>query len=92
MIYKKTIATAPGEAPLEQELSESEVKEFLAREEAFKKWRNSLEYKQYLSVSQREYPSVGDQLDMIYKDKINNTNVWLDTITAIKEAHPKPEK
>ena len=36
-----------------------------------------------------EYPSREDQLDMMYWDKINGTTTWEDTITAIKERHPK---
>lgn len=49
-----------------------------------------LPYRQKLAVSKRVYPSVQDQLDMLYKDKVNATNVWVDTITAIKAAHVKP--
>lgn len=36
-----------------------------------------------------EYPPFGDQLDMMYWDKINGTNIWQDTITAIKNKYPK---
>ena len=35
------------------------------------------------------YPSLGDQLDMIYWDKINGTNQWQETITAVKTKYPK---
>jgi hypothetical protein len=38
-----------------------------------------------------EYASVVDQLDMLYKDKINNTNTWVDHITGVKTKHPKKE-
>jgi len=38
------------------------------------------------------YASITDQLDMLYKDKINGTTTWEDHITAVKEAHPKPEE
>ena len=37
----------------------------------------------------KEYPSVGDQLDMIYWDKVNNTNLWQEKITEIKNKYPK---
>lgn len=37
------------------------------------------------------YPSISDQLDMIYWDKINGTTDWLDLISAIKAKYPKPE-
>lgn len=36
-----------------------------------------------------EYPPIGEQLDMIYWDKINGTNLWQDMITAIKNKYPK---
>ena len=36
-----------------------------------------------------EYPSIGDQLDMIYWDKVNGTNLWQEKIAAIKAKYPK---
>lgn len=36
-----------------------------------------------------EYPSIQDQLDMIYWDKVNGTNLWQDKITEIKNKYPK---
>ena len=36
-----------------------------------------------------EYPSFGDQLDMIYWDKVNNTNLWQEKIAEIKAKYPK---
>ena len=36
-----------------------------------------------------EYPSIPEQLDMIYWDKINGTNLWQEKITEIKEKYPK---
>ena len=35
------------------------------------------------------YPSIVDQLDMIYWDQVNGTRVWSDTIGAIKAKYPK---
>ncbi len=49
-----------------------------------------LQYRQQQAVAQRVYPAISAQLDMIYHDHVNNTNVWIDTIEAIKLAHPKP--
>jgi len=45
----------------------------------------------YIGLRQSAYPSIPDQLDMIYWDNINNTTVWIDTITQIKTTYPKPE-
>ena len=36
----------------------------------------------------RKYPSIKDQLDMMYWDKVNGTNTWVDTITNIKKDNP----
>ena len=35
------------------------------------------------------YPSIPDQLDMIYWDKVNGTNVWQSKIAEIKAQYPK---
>ena len=44
---------------------------------------------QYKIDRVNEYPSIQDQLDMQYWDKINGTNNWQDTINAIKTKYPK---
>ena len=36
------------------------------------------------------YASIGDQLDMQYKDAINGTTTWKDHIAAVKAKYPKP--
>jgi len=36
------------------------------------------------------YASIGDQLDMQYKDAINGTTTWKDHIAAVKSKYPKP--
>jgi len=38
----------------------------------------------------REYPSLQEQLDMQYWDKINNTTNWQDAINTVKTKYPKP--
>ena len=37
----------------------------------------------------RVYPSIQDQLDMQYWDKVNGTTNWKDSITQIKTDNPK---
>ena len=39
----------------------------------------------------KEYPSIEEQLDTIYKDRINGTHKWDDIITSIKNKYPKSE-
>jgi len=37
----------------------------------------------------RIYPSVTDQLDMQYWDKVNGTSTWQDAIAKVKSDNPK---
>ncbi|MDP7367474.1 MAG: hypothetical protein QGH83_09475 [Candidatus Pacebacteria bacterium] len=39
---------------------------------------------------EKGYPGIQDQLDMQYWDIVNGTNVWKDTIAAVKAKFPKP--
>ena len=39
-----------------------------------------------------EYPSIADQLDMLYWDKVNGTDNWQETIAEIKAKYPKETK
>jgi len=39
----------------------------------------------------RQYPSIGEQLDMQYWDAINGTTTWKDAIAQVKADNPKPE-
>jgi hypothetical protein len=55
----------------------------IAREEA------DYASKQYQRDRAIEYPAITDQLDMLYHDKINNTNTWQTAIEAVKNKYPK---
>tara|TARA_R100000656_G_scaffold48907_1_gene39487 strand:+ start:250 stop:546 length:297 start_codon:yes stop_codon:yes gene_type:complete len=39
----------------------------------------------------RQYPSIGDQLDMQYHDELNGTTTWKDAVAKVKADNPKPE-
>lgn len=45
-----------------------------------------LTYKQKRALA---YPSLSDQLDIIYWDQIKGTSVWLNMITEVKNSIPK---
>jgi hypothetical protein len=45
--------------------------------------------KQYQRDRAKEYPSIQEQLDLQYWDKINNTNNWEQAINAVKIKYPK---
>lgn len=43
----------------------------------------------YDQLRAKAYPSIADQLDMIYWDKVNGTNQWQQAITTVKATYPK---
>ena len=45
---------------------------------------------EYARNRQTEYPSVGDQLDMLMKDMKNNTTTHRESCEAVKAQFPKP--
>lgn len=53
-------------------------------------WEQKQLESEWLRNRLKAYPSIGDQLDMIYWDKVNGTNIWVDLITSIKNQFPKP--
>ena len=44
---------------------------------------------QYQRDRAKDYPSMQEQLDMQYWDKINGTNKWQQAINAVKQKYPK---
>ena len=65
--------------PISKELILAKVAELQAEYEA----------NQYQRDRAKNYPSIQEQLDMQYWDKINGTNNWQDAINAIKAQYPK---
>jgi hypothetical protein len=47
--------------------------------------------KQYQRDRAAAYPSLADQLDMLYHDAVDGTTTWQEAVAAVKAAHPKPE-
>ena len=45
--------------------------------------------KQYQRDRAKAYPSIQEQLDLQYWDKINNTDNWEQAINAVKAQYPK---
>jgi hypothetical protein len=48
--------------------------------------------KEYVKNRQKDYPSNGDQWDMIYKDNLNSTTTHKDAVEAVKTKWPKNNK
>jgi len=45
----------------------------------------------YVELRLAEYPSVGDQLDMLYHDYVDGTDTWIQAITRVKNKYPKAQ-
>lgn len=45
---------------------------------------------QYKEQRASAYPSIQEQLDLLYWDKVNGTNNWEAAIEAVKTEYPKP--
>ena len=46
----------------------------------------------YIQARQEAYGSIADQLDMQYKDLLNDTTTWKDHIAQVKSDNPKPSE
>lgn len=68
-----------GTTPIAKKLILEKVAELQAEYEAT----------QYQRDRQKEYPSIPDQLDMLYWDKVNGTENWLNSIESVKSKFPK---
>jgi hypothetical protein len=44
----------------------------------------------YGMLRKQAYGEINDQLDMLYKDMINNTSNWVDHVTTVKATVPGP--
>jgi hypothetical protein len=69
-----------------KEEAELFLQQIEAKDEEIRNERQANEYKE---LRRKEYPSVGDQLDMLYWDKINNTNNWEIMVNTVKAKFPK---
>jgi hypothetical protein len=60
--------------------------EILAKQQELITQYNS---KKYQRDRAKDYPSIQEQLDLQYWDKINGTNKWQQAINAVKQKYPK---
>ena len=72
-------------------LTNQEISEYTQREITHEIFLEEEAKTKYQRDRQFEYPSVADQLGMMYEDKVNGTDIWQSTITAIKVKYPKPQ-
>ena len=60
--------------------------EILAKQQELITEYNSNQYQRDRALS---YPSIQEQLDLQYWDKVNNTTKWEEAINAVKTKYPK---
>ncbi len=77
--------------------TEAEEAEWDAREAAYAEQKAnevSVKSKDYVNKRKSAYPSIGDQLDLLYKDMVagkgDSTGEWFKAVKAVKDANPKP--
>jgi len=51
--------------------------------------KSKIQEMQYWYDRKSQYPSIVDQLDMQYWDKVNGTSTWQDAIAKVKSDNPK---
>jgi len=57
--------------------------------DALAKQQSDFDAQEYARNRAAEYPSQGDQMDMIYKDNKNSTTTHADAVEAVKTKWPK---
>ena len=57
--------------------------------DALAKAQSDFDTQEYARNRAAEYPSTGDQLDMMYKDNKNSTTTHADAVEAVKTKWPK---
>ena len=74
LIWKDVAQTKPSEAELIAECERLQAE---------------YEVKQYQRDRASAYPSIQEQLDLLYWDKVNGTDNWEQAIAAVKAEYPK---
>jgi len=74
LVWADEIQTKPTKAELEAEVIRLQAE---------------YETKQYQRNRAVEYPPLAEQLDLLYHDRINSTDTWMEAIQAVKNKYPK---
>ena len=77
--------TAEGDT---RELTDDEYSQ-MVKDITDAKW--DIQENSYKELRVAAYGSIGDQLDMQYKDAVDGTTTWKDHIASVKSDYPKPE-
>ena len=83
-VYARDIDTCTIDWHGTTEISKEDIKDKLAELQA------EYDANQYQRDRNKAYPSIKDQMDMLWHDKKDGTTTWEDAVQAVKDAHPKP--
>ena len=86
---KYTIGVATIDGGKEVDCTQAEIDAIEAIKASRVKEVEDLKATQYQRDRKAEYLSIGDQLDMQYKDLINGTTTWKDHVAKVKSDNPK---
>ena len=81
-IYPQVVTVGDGTGAFDAQGNQVEIDL-----EAVNAWVDPDTYK-YQRAS--AYPSIQEQLDLLYWDKVNGTNNWEAAVAAVKAEYPKP--
>ena len=88
--YKTASVVGEDNVAREINLSDAEIEAKVDKEIAHDAWVADNEYKM-----KRQYPSLGEQLDMLFHDltagKGDKDGEWYKAIKAVKDANAKPD-
>ena len=85
---EQTLANAASATRIDE--SDLEVHDLETQEAIDEYERGPWDDRRRHEKSRGGYGSFGEQLDMLYWDKINGTTLWEEHIAKIKKNHPKP--
>jgi hypothetical protein len=86
---KYTIGVATIDGGKEVDCTQKDIDDIEARKASRAKEVEAFKKTQYQLDRKAEYLSIGDQLDMQYKDLINGTTTWKDHVAKVKSDNPK---
>lgn len=86
---KYTIGVATIDGGKEVDCTQKDIDDIEARKASRAKEVEAFKKIQYQLDRKAEYLSIGDQLDMQYKDLINGTTTWKDHVAKVKSDNPK---
>lgn len=76
-------------------LSKEDLAALEANEQEAEKRRAELSLTEYRDKRAKAYPSIGDQLDMLYHamdaGEVPKATEWFKAVKAVKDEYPKPE-